>query len=70
MLNIDDIGNTDRPTRCAFIADAVTLLKMSRDNLREAGCRRAAQYVARALKSAQGAMRHAEVRGGHDRPTE
>lgn len=41
---------------------ALRSLKEARDCLRAAGAARAADYVARALKSAEGAYRHAERR--------
>lgn len=48
------------PSGQAFsTATAVLNLKAARDMLREAGSKRAADYVARALKSAIGAMNHA-----------
>lgn len=39
---------------------AVAQLRIARDWLRAAGAKNAADYVARALKSAEGAKRHAE----------
>jgi hypothetical protein len=50
-----------KPTRddLAEIALAIQLLRHTRDKLRRAGAVRAANYVARALKSAEGAARHA-----------
>jgi hypothetical protein len=44
------------------ISTAVESLRFARDRLRLAGANNAASYVARALKSAQGAFRHAEGR--------
>jgi hypothetical protein len=41
------------------IRRSIAYLKNARDRLRYAGAKRAAAYVARALKSAQGAERHA-----------
>lgn len=43
-----------------MIADAITNLTYARDYLRMCGCKRAADYAARALKSAQGAKNHAD----------
>ena len=42
------------------INDALNDLATARDKLRNAGAPRAADYVARAMKSADGARRHAE----------
>lgn len=44
------------------IEAAVSRLREARGLLRDAGANRAADYVARALKSAEGAQRHAERR--------
>jgi hypothetical protein len=44
------------------LLDALDDLKAARGRLRFAGAKKAAAYVARALKSAQGAARHAERR--------
>jgi hypothetical protein len=41
------------------INNAIKELKRARDRLRACGCKHAADYVARALKSAEGADRHA-----------
>jgi hypothetical protein len=46
--------------RLQLIRDALTKLRNARDLLRYAKANRAATYVARALKSAEGAERHAE----------
>lgn len=46
----DDIRRIDR---------AIDDLKLVRDELRIVGAKRAASYVARAIKSAEGAQRHA-----------
>lgn len=43
----------------AAITQARVALMFARDRLRAAGCKKAADYVARALKSAEGAERHA-----------
>jgi hypothetical protein len=43
----------------AAITQARLALMAARDHLRAAGCKRAADYAARALKSAEGAERHA-----------
>jgi hypothetical protein len=50
------------------IALAIADLKGVRDRLRFAGADRAANYVARALKSAEGALRHAEGMASRVRP--
>jgi hypothetical protein len=42
------------------IKNALADLRSARDLLRDAGCKNAADYVARAMKSAEGALRHAE----------
>lgn len=42
------------------IREAIYHLKAARNSLRWAGSKNAADYVARALKSAEGALRHAE----------
>lgn len=42
-----------------MIARAIADLKTARNTLRDCGCSNAADYVARALKSAEGALRHA-----------
>ena len=42
------------------IVSAIDYLKIARDMLRDAGAHHAATYVARAIKSADGAARHAE----------
>ncbi len=42
-----------------LIRRAIDQLKAARDDLRGAGSKNAADYVARALKSAEGALRHA-----------
>jgi seryl-tRNA synthetase len=44
------------------IASAINHMEKARDYLRSAGCSNAADYVARALKSAHGAERHARRR--------
>lgn len=46
---------------------AVQSLKMARNDLREAGAHHAAEYVARAIKSAEGAQRHAFGVAGRSR---
>ena len=43
-----------------IIRVVVCRLCIARDDLRAAGANRAAAYVARALKSAEGALRHAQ----------
>lgn len=43
-----------------YIDNALLHLRYARKQLRECGCKRAADYVARALKSAEGAHRHAD----------
>jgi hypothetical protein len=42
------------------IGDALKLLAHARDILRSCGCKHAADYVAGAMKSTQGARNHAE----------
>lgn len=55
--------NVDRrDNRPAIIADAIEHLKSARDLLTDCGAPAAADYVRRALKSAEGALRHAEAR--------
>lgn len=51
--------------RVETIRQGIQQLREARRNLRAAGAHRAADYVARALKSAEGAERHA-LRGGSD----
>lgn len=56
----DTVGRRDvRPEACAR---AVRWLKLAREELRAAGAPAAADYVRRALKSAEGAERHAFAR--------
>jgi hypothetical protein len=43
----------------AVIQDAIRSMKYARGRLRACGCKAAADYVARAMKSAEGAHRHA-----------
>jgi hypothetical protein len=50
---------TDPATRAHNVAESLHYLKLARDLLRLAGAPRARAYVARALKSAEGAQRHA-----------
>jgi hypothetical protein len=47
-------------TKTESIKSARHALRFARDRLREAGADKAADYVARALKSAEGAQRHAD----------
>jgi hypothetical protein len=47
------------PEQPTLIAGAIANLKAARDTLRTCGCKNAADYVARAMKSAEGAHRHA-----------
>jgi hypothetical protein len=47
------------PTRPGIITKAIGHLRSARDMLRTCGSQRAADYVARAIKSAEGAHRHA-----------
>lgn len=49
----------DHEKRLLLIQVAIVDLKQARDILRDVGCKYAADYVARALKSAEGAERHA-----------
>lgn len=44
------------------IAQAIAMLREARKLLRGAGAKRAADYVARSIKSSDGARRHAEGR--------
>lgn len=46
--------------RPVFVRNAIEALKTAREELRIAGANNAADYVARALKSAEGALRHSE----------
>lgn len=50
---------TDPATRVHRVRLAATLLRTARNHLRIAGAKNAAQYVQRALKSVEGAERHA-----------
>jgi len=50
---------THKPNRERRIEDAIIFLRPARNAMREAGASRAANYVARAIKSADGARRHA-----------
>lgn len=52
-------------TRVEKIAKAASLVKTARNHLKSAGCEKAAQFVTRALRSVDGALRHA--RGLKDR---
>lgn len=47
---------------------AIECLRTARDNLRKIGSKNAADYVARAMKSAEGALRHAERIAMEKRP--
>ena len=51
---------TDELTPVQEIEAAITLLRVARNFLRSSGARKAANAVAKALKSAEGARRHAE----------
>jgi hypothetical protein len=51
--------------QCMTIRRAIRHLKQARNQLREAGSKSAADYVARALKSAEGAERHS-LRMAHE----
>lgn len=44
----------------SVINTALLSMRAARDALRICGCKNAADYVARALKSAEGALRHAQ----------
>lgn len=46
--------------RLSLVRDALSWLRMARKALREAQAPKAAAYVARAIKSVEGAERHAE----------
>ncbi|MGL4962846.1 MAG: hypothetical protein ACRC67_16560 [Inquilinus sp.] len=54
------VDPTDELTPVQEIEAAITLLRVARNFLRSSGARRAGDAVARALKSAEGARRHAE----------
>lgn len=56
----DDVGRRD--IRPELVAKAIATLKSARDLLAIAGAGNAADYVRRALKSAEGAKRHANGR--------
>jgi hypothetical protein len=45
----------------ALIKAAIEDLRTARHRLRDAGANKAADYVARAMKSAEGALRHAQL---------
>lgn len=44
----------------ARIQGAINTLRRAKKTLRDAGAKKAAAYVARAMKSTEGALRHAE----------
>ena len=44
----------------SLVRDAIEDLRKARNRLRYAGADKAADYVARAMKSAEGALRHAQ----------
>lgn len=48
------------PDACGRVMTAIADLRSARDWLRRAGANKAASYAQRALKSAEGAMRHCE----------
>lgn len=50
---------TTTPADLRDITAALVNLKCAREQLKRAGCKTAAEYVGRALKSAEGAERHA-----------
>ena len=50
----------DRATQPEVIGDAIAKLRTARYLLRLCGSKNAADYVGRALKSAEGALRHAQ----------
>lgn len=54
----------DAKIRADRIRDAIVPLKRARTALREACAYRAADYVQRAIKSVEGALRHAQGRAG------
>lgn len=52
-------SKVDPAVQPVYIENAIRELRSARDRLRKVGCKNAADYVARALKSAEGALRHA-----------
>jgi hypothetical protein len=56
---VQAVTRSERYDRINRVRDAIAYLKLSRDLLRSAKANRAADYVARSLKSAEGALRHA-----------
>ncbi len=59
---------TDAAARAANVALAVAALKRARDLFVAAGATHAAEAVRRALKSADGAARHADRMAREERP--
>lgn len=61
---LEHIGETIAATDWTIsdIENAIRYLRAARNILRHAGAKKAADYVARALKSAEGALRHAQGR--------
>jgi len=55
--------------RVDAIRNAIAGMRKARDELRAAGAGKAADYVARALKSAEGALRHVQGRVDRARAT-
>lgn len=53
------VMRTATATDLAKIETAIKTLRTVRDELKVAGCRHSARYVAKALKSVEGAHRHA-----------
>lgn len=47
------------PSNAELVAGAIVLVKAARDFLRQAGAKNSADYLARAIKSVEGAHRHA-----------
>lgn len=58
---------TENEQRAVYCGFGVQKLRDAIRNLRIAGATKAADYAARALKSAQGAQRHAELRADRAR---
>lgn len=52
----------DCPSPKLLVGDALVYLRRARNDLRAAGCPKAAAAVRRAVKSTEGALRHAQRR--------
>lgn len=68
MAQSQGIDRWQAALRISQTTHAIHHLKAARDLLRGAGANKAADYVARALKSAEGAARHARNLDGIDTP--